>query len=142
MTRKARKENLPSPFATRQDNDTILHRELSYEIVAAAIQVWKTLGYGFLEKVYENAMVIELNNRDILCEQQISLQVQYSRHVVGNYIADIIVDHKITLELKSAKVIDGSHIAQTLNYLKATNTRLGIILNFGPNKMEYKRIIL
>ena len=122
--------------------EKILFKKESYEVVAAAIQVWKTLGYGFLEKVYENALCFELRKRGIVFEQQKQVKVKYEGQIIGDYVADIIVDGKIILELKSAKAIDGSHIAQTLNYLKATGLRLGILLNFGPSKMENKRIIL
>ena len=122
--------------------EKILYKEESYKIFAAAIQVWKTLGYGFLEKVYENALAIELTGRGMVCEQQKPFNVHYSGYIVGDYMADIVVDGKIILELKSARAIDDAHIAQTLNYLKATGLRLGLILNFGPEKMESKRMIL
>jgi len=120
----------------------ILFRELSYEIVGAAIQVWKALGYGFLEKVYENALAIELRKRDVSFEQQCPTKVYYDGTIVGDYVADILIDGKIILELKSAKTIDDAHVAQTLNYLKATRMRLGLILNFGPDKVESKRVVL
>ena len=100
------------------------------------------MGYGFLEKVYENALAIELRERGMVCEQQKPVKVHYSGYIVGDYMADIVVDGKIILELKSARAIDDAHIAQTLNYLKATGLRLGLILNFGPEKMESKRMIL
>ncbi len=122
--------------------EKILYKEESYKIFAAAIQVWKTLGYGFLEKVYENALAIELRGGGMVCEQQKPVKVHYSGYIVGDYMADIVVDDKIILELKSARAIDDAHIAQTLNYLKATGLRLALILNFGPEKMESKRMIL
>jgi len=122
--------------------DKILFKDLSYQIVGAAIKVWKTLGYGFLEKMYENALVIELKNQEIPFEKQKPLKVIYECQVIGDYVTDIIVDRKIILELKAAKGIDDYHFSQTLNYLKATGLRLGIILNFGPMKMEYKRLVL
>ena len=122
--------------------EKILYKEESYKIFAAAIQVWKTLGYGFLEKVYENALAIELREHEMVCEQQKPIKVHYSGYIVGDYMADIVVDGKIILELKSARAIDDAHIAQTLNYLKAAGLRLGLILNFGPEKMESKRMIL
>jgi GxxExxY protein len=125
-----------------ETEDKVLFRELSYEIVAAAIQVWKTLGYGFLERVCENALAVELQQRGILAEQQRPIEVHYSGHIVGDYMADIIIDGKIIIELKSAKAIDPAHVAQTLNYLKASGMRLGLILNFGPEKMEFKRVVL
>jgi len=120
----------------------LLYKEESYQIVGAAIQVWKTLGYGFLEKVYENALAIELRKRAIPFEQQKPITVHYEGQVVGDYAADFVVDGKIILELKSAKAIDETHVAQALNYLKATGLRLAVILNFGPERMESKRLIL
>ena len=119
----------------------ILFKYESYEIVSAAIQVWKTLGYGFLEKVYENSLAIELKKRGIIFEQQKPVKVFYEGQNVGDYTADIVIDEKIILELKCAKTIDDSFITQTLNYLKATGLRLGLILNFGPNKMECRRVV-
>ena len=123
-------------------DDHILYKDLSYEIVAAAIDVWKNLGYGFLEKVYENALMIELKKRNIPCEQQRPIKVYYDDQIVGDFIGDIVVNEEVILELKSAKGIDNAHIAQVLNYLKATGLRLGLILNFGPEKLESKRIVL
>jgi GxxExxY protein len=125
-----------------EQNGKVLYRDLSFEIVAAAIQVWEILGYGFLEKVYENALTIELDKRGLPCEQQKPVKVFYDGQVAGDYVADVIVDGKIILELKSANGIDSAHMAQTLNYLKATGIRLGIILNFGPDKMEFRRVVL
>ena len=123
-------------------DDNILYKELSYEIVAAAIDVWKNLGYGFLEKVYENALMIELRKREIPCEQQRPIKVRYDGQIIGDFIGDILVNNEIILELKSAKGIDNAHIAQILNYLKATGLRLGLILNFGPHRLESKRVVL
>jgi GxxExxY protein len=120
----------------------ILYKEESYEIVGAAIQAWKTLGYGFLEKVYENALAIELRKRNCRVEQQKPVEVYYDGHVVGDYVADIVVNDTILLELKSAETIADEHIAQTLNYLKATGIRLAIILNFGPHRLEHKRLVM
>ena len=120
----------------------ILFKKLSYEIVGAAIRVWKTLGYGFLEKVYENALAIELEKHGMAFEQQRPIKVYYGGKLVGEYVADFIVDGKIILELKSSKGIEDAHIAQTLNYLKATDLRLAVILNFGPERLAHKRVIL
>ncbi len=122
--------------------EKILFKEESYEIVGAAIEVWKTLGYGFLEKVYENALAIELRERNCRVEQQKPVKVYYHGQVVGDYVADIVVNDTILLELKSAEAIADEHIAQTLNYLKATGMRLAIILNFGPDKLEHKRLVM
>jgi GxxExxY protein len=122
-------------------SEQIMFKVESYEIVGAAIEVWKKLGYGFLEKVYENAMAIELEKQAIPFEQQKPIKVFYEGQIVGDYIADLIVGGKILLELKSAQAISDAFLAQTLNYLKATGIRLGIILNFGPDKMESKRVV-
>ncbi len=119
----------------------LLYKELVYKIVGCAMEVHNVLGYGFLEKVYENALMIELYNSHILGIQQSPIKVEYKNKIVGEYIADIIVDNKIIIELKSAKSISSEHVAQTLNYLKATNFKLGIIMNFGENELEYKRLI-
>ena len=120
----------------------LIFKEECFEITGAAIQVWKTLGYGFLEKVYENALAIELRRRGFQVLQQAPIKVQYEGEIVGDYYADVLVNESILLELKSAEAISTAHVAQTLNYLKATGLTLGIILNFGPNKMEARRLVL
>ena len=125
-----------------EGTEKIIFKDESYEIVGAAIRVWKTLGYGFLEKVYENALVIELRKRDFRVEQQKPVKVRYEDQIVGDYVADIVVNDAILLEMKSAQLIADEHVAQTLNYLKATGIRLGIILNFGPERMEHKRLVM
>ena len=125
-----------------EGTEKIIFKEESYEIVGAAIRVWKTLGYGFLEKVYENALVIELRKRDFRVEQQEPVKVLYEDQLVGDYVADIVVNDAILLEIKSAQFIADEHVAQTLNYLKATGIRLGIILNFGPEQLEHKRLVM
>jgi len=122
--------------------EKIFYSAESFEIVGAAIEVWKKLEYGFLEKVYENALAVELERRAIPFQQQKPLKVNYAGRVVGEYVADLIVDSKILLEPKSVQAMGDAHIAQVLNYLKATGIRLGIILNFGPEKMESKRVVL
>ena len=123
-------------------DDKILYKDLSYEIVAAAIDAWKKLGFGFLGKIYENALMIELRKRKIRCEQQRPIKVHYDGQIIGDFIGDIVVNEEIILELKSGKGINNAHMAQVLNYLKATGLRLGLILNFGPDKLESKRLVL
>ena len=119
----------------------LIFKEEYYQIVNLAINVWKTLGYGFLEKVYENALYIELRESNFQVEQQKTIKVYYNNKIVGDYCADLLVNNKILLEIKTCKVIAKEHIAQVLNYLKATGIRLGIILNFGPEKLEHKRLV-
>lgn len=121
--------------------EKLIFKDECYTIVAAAITVWKTLGFGFLEKVYENALMVEFGKQGIIAEQQKLVTVLYAGYVVGEYCADILVNNEIILELKTSRAIDDTHVAQTLNYLKATGFRLGIILNFGPAKMEFKRVV-
>ncbi|MCK8816291.1 GxxExxY protein [Natroniella sulfidigena] len=120
----------------------LLYSDLTYKIIGLAMEVYNELGYGFLEKVYENALMLLLEENDLKAEQQHSIEVEFKGKTVGNYIADIIVEDKVILELKSVKQISNAHKSQILNYLKATNVRVGIILNFAEEKLEYERFIL
>ena len=111
-------------------------------IINCAMKVSNTLGAGFLEKVYENALAIELRKVGLRVQQQKKLVVMYDNAVVGDYIADIIVNKCIILEVKAAKAIDAIHQAQLLNYLKATGFHVGLILNFGTPRLGIKRLVL
>ena len=119
----------------------LIHKELSYEIVGAAMEVHKLLGPGFLEKVYQKALVHELTLRGIPFEEYKRLIVRYKDIVVGDYEADIVVDGKIILELKAVKDIHPRHMVQTRNYLTATGFKLGIVLNFGASSLQQKRAV-
>ena len=123
-------------------DDKIIYGDLSYKIVGLAIQVRKELGYGFLEKVYENSLMVMLRENSIPAEQQVPIKVKFHGHVVGDYIADILVDNRIILELKSLDGLTDVHKAQTLNYLKATGVKLAILLNFGKHRLETERLVL
>ena len=105
------------------------------------MEVHSKLGYGFLEKVYENAMMLLFRREGIQAKQQAPIKVCFEGEIVGDYFADILVEDKIILELKVLEKITDIHIAQTLNYLKATGLELAIILNFGKRKLEYERLI-
>ena len=118
----------------------MLHEEITSDIINAFYHVYNTLGYGFLEKVNENALAKELAKRGHAIKQQVPIQVLYEGETVGEYFADILVDDKVILELKVAEEIAEAHEAQLINYLKATNTQVGLLLNFGP-KAEFKRKI-
>ena len=120
----------------------IVEKELSYKIVGIAYKVRDELGFGFLEKVYENALAITLSESGLKALQQVPLNVMFHGHVVGIYCPDILVEDKIIIEIKSCERIIAAHKAQTLNYLKATGLRLGIILNFGKQSVEVERLIL
>ena len=113
----------------------------SEKIIGCAFRVHNGLGCGFLEKVYENALVHELKKNGLSVEQQKSIRVIYDGMTVGEYFADILVESAVIIELKATKVIDEIHMAQTLNYLKATGLHLGLILNFGKPKLQIKRLV-
>ena len=121
---------------------SIKYKELSYEIVGVAMGVHNQLGNGFLEKVYENSMMILFEEKSIKAKQQQKINVMFKNRVVGDYIADILVEDKIILELKTIDKITNVHRAQLLNYLKATGLKLGMIINFKNRKLEYERIVL
>ncbi len=120
----------------------ILYKDLSYKIVGLAMQVHNELGYGFLEKVYENAMMVLFRREGIQAKQQAPKTVYFEGEIVGDYYADILVEDKIILELKSVEKIVGVHRSQSLNYLKATGLQLTILLNFGKEKLSYERFVL
>ena len=122
--------------------EKILYKDLSYKIVGSAIQARKELGFGFLEKVYENALMILFEENGIEAKQQFPIKVSFHGRIVGDYVADILVENQIILELKAQDKINNIHKAQTLNYLRATNLRLAILLNFGKNQLEHERLIL
>lgn len=119
-------------------NESLLHRELTEQIISAFYQVYNSLGAGFLEKVYENALLLELGSRGLAVKQQTPIKVYYAGKVVGEYFADLVVEDKVILELKAGDTIHQAHISQLTNYLRATNIEVGLILNFGV-KPEFKR---
>ena len=106
------------------------------------MEVHRELGRGFLEKVYENSLMVMFRNDKIKAMQQASIKVYFKNEIVGNYIADILVEDKIILELKTVEKITDVHKAQALNYLKATGMKLAIIINFKKQSLEYERIVL
>jgi GxxExxY protein len=116
----------------------LLHVEITEKIIKSYFKVYNTLGYGFLEKVYENAMAIELRKNGLEVKCQHPITVLYEREIVGEYFADIIVNGIVVIELKSTKEISVEHECQLINYLKSTNIELGLLLNFGK-EAEYKR---
>ena len=124
------------------EEDRILHKDLSYKIIGLAMQVHTELGFGFLEKVYENALMVLFEENGIKAVQQVPIIVPFHGKIVGEYIADIIVKDSIILELKALDRISEIHKAQTLNYLKATTYRLALLINFGKYKLEYERLVL
>lgn len=114
------------------------HSDLTEQIIGAFYAVYSALGYGFLEKVYVKALMIELKNRGMNPRDELPIHVYYAGQLIGEYFADIVVNDLVILEVKAAKAIASEHEAQLLNYLKATPYEVGLILNFGP-KPETKR---
>jgi GxxExxY protein len=114
------------------------HSEITEQIISAFYAVYNVLGYGFLEKVYENALAIELRRKGLKVVQQMPITVYYAGEVVGEYCADLLVADAVIVEAKAAKELATEHEAQLLNYLKATPYEVGLLLNFGP-KPEHKR---
>jgi GxxExxY protein len=119
----------------------MLYENITEKILAAFFLVYNTLGYCFLEKVYENALIIELKKHGLQAVSQEPINVFYSDNLIGEYFADIIVNGLIIIELKTVDKLIEAHYKQLLNYLKATKKELGLLLNFGT-KAEFKRIIL
>jgi GxxExxY protein len=115
---------------------------ITYLIQGAVFEVNRLLGSGFLEKVYENALLIELRTLGLRAESQVPVKVHYKGNVVGDYYADIVVEEQILLELKTVDQIQKVHEAQLLNYLKATGFKLGLLINFKFPKAEIKRFVL
>ncbi|HHO58698.1 MAG TPA: GxxExxY protein [Thiotrichales bacterium] len=114
---------------------------VSQRVIACAFEVSNTLGAGFLEKVYEKALCIELKKSGLDFQAQKPVVVKYKGFGVGEYVVDIVVENKLLLELKALESFSPSHDAQVMNYLKATNISVGLLLNFGRSKLGIKRIV-
>jgi len=119
-----------------------LHKELTSKIIQAFYKVYNTLGYGFLEKVYENAMRVELIKMALSVEQQKNIKVYYESEMVGDYFADLLIEGLVIVELKAAENICEEHEAQLLNYLKATDIEVGLLLNFGKIPEVRRKIFM
>ena len=116
--------------------------DITYKINGAIFEVNKILGPGFLEKVYENALLFELKNRGLEADKQVPIKVNYKDKLVGEYFADILVENQVIIELKTIVNLDNNHEAQLLNYLKATGIKVGILVNFKQTRAEIKRMVL
>jgi GxxExxY protein len=127
---------------TRNDTEGLLHWDVSGSILEAAVKVHKTLGRGFLERVYVKAVAHELRKQGIRFEVEKHLKVVYDDEVVGEYVADMDVDEKVLVEFKACDALRKEHEAQLLNYLKASHRRVGLLLNFGGSKLESLRRVL
>ena len=117
----------------------MLYEELTEKIIAACFDVSNELGAGFLESVYEKALLIALTDRGLMVQSQAPLKVRFRDQIVGDFYADIVVENRIILELKAVKNLAPEHQAQIINYLKATGIEIGLLVNFGNPKLEYRR---
>ncbi len=115
--------------------------DVTEQIIGCAYCVGNGLGRGFLEKVYENALALELRKADLHVQQQARIEVLYDGEVVGEYYADLLVEKRVVVELKAAKALEDSHLAQCLNYLKATKLTVCLLINFGEEKVKVKRVV-
>ncbi len=116
------------------------HADITEKIIKAAYTVHNTLGFGFLEKVYQNALEIELRQMGLKRESQKPITVYYKDEVVGEYIADIVVEDSVILELKAVKELNEIHEVQLVNYLKATGLEIGLLINFGHSVKNKRKI--
>lgn len=119
-------------------NENYVHSEITAEIIKAFYTVYNRLGYGFLEKVYENALMIELKNAGLKSLSQYPVDVFYHGEIIGSYFADIFVENVVIIELKAVDNLRPEHEAQLLNYLRATDIEVGLLLNFGK-EAQFKR---
>lgn len=121
-------------------NEQFRHAELTKAIIGTFYEVYNELGHGFLESVYEKSLAIALRSKGFEMLQQASIPVHFRGSLVGDFNADLLVNGLVILELKTARTIDQAHLAQLMNYLKATEIEVGLLLNFGP-KPEFKRVV-
>ncbi len=117
------------------------HEEITRQIIGAAFEVHSILGYGFLESVYKNALVVELSLRGLTAATEDEINVNYKKNLVGKFKADILVERSVIVEVKVAKEYQPADEAQLLNELKATGTKVGLLINFGRTKVEFKRFV-
>jgi len=119
----------------------LIHKDITEQVIGAAFEVHRELGYGFLERVYQRSMKIELELRGLKAEIESKIKVLYKGQVVGDYAADVLVEDLVIVELKIAKEYNPEDEAQLLNELKATGIKVGLLINFGRNKVEFKRFV-
>ena len=115
--------------------------QITERIIGCVHQVSNTLGAGFLEKVYENALAVELRQTGLQVVQQHQTDVRYRDTVVGEYVADLLIERSVIVEVKAVKALDDNHTAQCLNYLRATGLRVCLLVNFGTPKAAIKRVV-
>lgn len=117
-----------------------LHQDLTEKIIKCFYEVYNQLGYGFLEKVYEHSLMSELRRSNLHVQSQVPIKVHYKFELVGEYVADILVDNLVIVELKAAETLAEEHEAQLVNYLRATDKEVGLLLNFGKSPEIRRKI--
>lgn len=122
-------------------NDNFIHTEITDKIIKAFYNVYNKLGYGFLEKVYEHALMIELPKLGLICKNQFPIKVYYDNKCIGEYFADIMVNNVVIIELKAAESLCEEHECQLINYLKATDIEVGLLLNFGKIPQLKRKVL-
>jgi len=125
--------------AERQHSETLLHRDLTDQIIGVFYAVYNELGFGFLESVYESAFAIALETAGHSVQRQVGMAVWFRGINVGDFRADLIVDHAVIIEVKAVRILEAAHEAQILNYLRCTNLEVGLLFNFGP-RPAFKRM--
>jgi len=118
----------------------LAYEALTGKILEAAFETLNELGAGFLESVYEKALLIALRDKGLAAQAQVPLAVHFRGMVVGDFYADIVVENQVIVELKAVKQLSPEHLAQTINYLNATGIEVGLLLNFGNARLEYRRL--
>lgn len=121
-------------------NDNYKHSDITDIIIKAFYNVYNLLGYGFLEKVYENALIIELESLGLQVKRQVPIKVYFKEKEIGNYFADIVINDLVIIELKATEVLVEAHEAQLTNYLRATNIEVGLLLNFGKQPQIKRKV--
>ncbi len=121
-------------------DDNYIHSDLTDKIISCAYDVYNQLGHGFVEKVYENAMMLKLPQKGLEVAQQAPIKVYFEEKIVGEYFADILVNNKVIIEFKAVSAISKAHEVQLVNYLKATGIRVGLLINFGEKLKITQRV--
>lgn len=129
-------------YTNGTNEEKVVYKELSYKLIELCFEVHNNLGPGFSEKIYEEAMTRELKDKGIWFERQKLIDVCYKGEKIGEYRLDLVVDNKVILELKAVSELNSTFEAQIFSYLKATGMRLGMLINFGDRKVDYKRIVI
>ena len=119
----------------------LIHKELTGKIIKASYQVHNILGPGYIESIYRNALLVELKNQGLKCDTEKEVQIYYMNVKVGTHRLDLVVENQVIIELKAVSEFHPAHQAQVISYLKATGLKVALLLNFGKEKVEYKRFV-